>query len=66
MNGKIKKLVRDKGYGFITGDDKKDYFFHRTALSDAVFDLLEEGVQVEFEAVKGKEGKTRAENVICI
>lgn len=28
MQGKIKTFSADKGFGFIKGDDEKDYFFH--------------------------------------
>ena len=31
--GTIKKLISDRGFGFITADDGKDYFFHRDGLS---------------------------------
>ncbi|MGI8828184.1 MAG: cold-shock protein, partial [Candidatus Limnocylindria bacterium] len=33
-NGTIKKIVADRGFGFITGEDGKDYFFHRDGLSE--------------------------------
>lgn len=36
MEGKIKWFKNDKGYGFITGDDGKDYFMHYTALEGIV------------------------------
>lgn len=32
MEGIIKWYSREKGYGFIKGDDGTDYFFHHTAL----------------------------------
>lgn len=28
MQGKITKYIDEKGYGFITGDDQQNYFFH--------------------------------------
>jgi len=33
MRGKIKKYVADRGFGFITADDGKDYFFHYTKVN---------------------------------
>ena len=30
--GTIKKVVSDRGFGFITAEDAKDYFFHRDGL----------------------------------
>ena len=35
-SGTVKKLVADRGFGFITADDGKDYFFHRGALGAAL------------------------------
>ncbi len=31
--GTIKKVVADRGFGFITAEDGKDYFFHRGGLT---------------------------------
>ncbi|HLG58334.1 MAG TPA: hypothetical protein VI485_23515 [Vicinamibacterales bacterium] len=35
MNGTIKRLVRDKGFGFIGADRRAEYFFHRFACTKA-------------------------------
>jgi hypothetical protein len=32
MTGKITRIVREKAFGFIAGEDAKDYFFHRSAV----------------------------------
>ena len=45
--GTIKKLVPDRGFGFITADDGKDYFFHRDGVDD--FDALRGGEKVTFD-----------------
>ncbi len=47
--GTIARLIRDRGYGFITTEDGKDVFFHRSALRGLRFDSLKEGQSVEFE-----------------
>ena len=48
--GKITRLVRDRGFGFIKSDDSnQDIFFHTTAMTGGVFDDLQEGQSVEFE-----------------
>lgn len=60
MNGKIQKLYT--GYGFITGEDKKDYFFHSSALEGVRFRDLQEGQEVEFEDTETEKGR-RAEDV---
>ncbi|HET9052422.1 MAG TPA: cold shock domain-containing protein [Candidatus Dormibacteraeota bacterium] len=57
MNGTIKKLVQDRGFGFITADDGSEYFFHRSSLVDAgQFDSLRGGEQVAFEVERGPKG----------
>ena len=59
--GTIKKLVTEKGFGFIEGE-RGDVFFHHTALEDGSFETLREGQVVEFEMGQGPKGP-RAENV---
>jgi CspA family cold shock protein len=60
--GKIKKMVRDRGFGFIRGDDGKEVFFHRSGLNAAEYDGLSEGDSVEYVVQEGPRG-ARAENV---
>jgi CspA family cold shock protein len=48
--GRVKKVVSDRGFGFITGEDGKDYFFHRDSLDPSIdFDRLVGGENVTFE-----------------
>jgi CspA family cold shock protein len=55
--GTIKKIVADRGFGFITAEDGKDYFFHRDSLDSALsFDRLNGGERVEFEIEDGPKG----------
>jgi CspA family cold shock protein len=56
--GTIKKVIKDKGFGFITPDDGTDeVFFHRSRLSPKVyFEDLREGDQVQFEVRPGDKG----------
>jgi CspA family cold shock protein len=64
--GTIKKLVKDRGFGFISmGQGKGDVFFHVSSVQDGVFDSLQEGQAVEYEVVDdSSRGKgPRAENV---
>ncbi|MDQ3880351.1 MAG: cold shock domain-containing protein [Chloroflexota bacterium] len=62
-NGTIKKLVSDRGFGFITADDGKDYFFHRDGLTPSLnFDRLVGGERVTFEIQSSQRGP-RAANV---
>jgi len=60
--GKIKKLVRERGFGFITDTDGREVFFHQSSVMDAKFDALNEEQAVEFEVEKSDKGP-RAVNV---
>ena len=59
--GTIKKLIYDKGFGFIAGDGN-ELFFHQSSVEGANFDELQEGDKVEFTEGRGPKGP-RAENV---
>lgn len=52
--GKIKKLVQDKGFGFIQTDNGQDVFFHHSTVADRGFDDLTEGQQVEYTVEEGQ------------
>jgi len=54
--GTIKRLVRDRGFGFILSQDGTELFFHRSALQGQAFDTLAEGQAVEFEVERGDKG----------
>jgi CspA family cold shock protein len=62
MTGTIKRLVSDKGFGFILAGDNAEYFFHSSACSSEPFDSLREGQDVTFNVGQGPKGP-RAENV---
>jgi cold shock CspA family protein len=62
LKGKIRKLIRERGFGFIAAEDSKDVFFHRSALAGEDFDALEEGNSVEFDLERGPKG-LQARNV---
>jgi CspA family cold shock protein len=66
MTGDIKRLERDRGFGFIRpAGASEDVFFHSSALQGLVFDDLREGQTVEFEkqADDRDPRKSRAVNV---
>jgi CspA family cold shock protein len=50
--GTIKKVVADRGFGFISGD-RGDVFFHHSVVQDRGFDQLHEGQTVEYEVDPG-------------
>ena len=55
--GTIKKVVADRGFGFITAEDGKDYFFHRDGLDSSIdFDRLVGGERVEFQIEQSPKG----------
>lgn len=53
--GKIKKLVSDRGFGFIAGDGD-ELFFHHSEVSGVAFEELSEGQTVEYEIGQGRKG----------
>jgi CspA family cold shock protein len=62
LSGTIKRLVSDKGFGFILANDGNEYFFHSSACGQTSFDELHEGQAVTFERGQGPKGP-RGENV---
>ena len=62
-NGTIKRLVTDKGFGFVAADgEETEYFFHQSACNGCSIDELREGQAVTFDPGQGPKGP-RAENV---
>jgi CspA family cold shock protein len=47
--GKVKKVVFERGFGFISDTDGREVFFHQSSIIDAKFSDLTEGQEVEFE-----------------
>jgi len=68
MRGTIKKLVMERGFGFIKPDGGgSDIFFHCSALPEkSDFDGLQESQQVTFSEGEGKGGRPKAENVEAV
>lgn len=60
--GKIKKLVKDRGFGFISDTDGNEVFFHRSSVTGANFESLNEDEPVEFDVERSPKGP-RAANV---
>ncbi len=57
MEGTIKTLISDKGFGFIAveGEDK-DLFFHRNEVKEVAFEELKVGDKVSFEKADSPKG----------
>jgi len=62
MSGTIKRVIRDRGFGFIRSADGQEVFFHRSVLQGLSFDAVKEGESVEFDMERGEKGP-RAVNV---
>src|SRR5688572_22057672 len=54
--GKVKRLVQERGFGFISADDGREIFFHRSGVEGTTFEALQEGQRVSFEVEKGQKG----------
>ena len=59
--GTIKKLISNKGFCFIEGENG-ELFFHQSSLQDVSFEELQEGQTVEYREGHGPKGP-RAEDV---
>jgi cold shock protein len=56
--GTIKKLVSDRGFGFISAA-AGDIFFHHSVVVDNKFDELKEGQSVSYEIASGPDARGR-------
>ena len=55
--GTIKRIVAERGFGFIASDGTTEYFFHRSAVEPPLdFDLLRGGETVEFQVENSPKG----------
>ena len=59
--GTIKKVIADKGFGFI-GGERGELFFHHSALEGTTIEALRVGQEVTYEEGRGPKGP-RAERV---
>jgi len=53
--GTIKKIVSERGFGFIAAEDGKEYFFHRSG-TEGDFDALQGGEKVTYEIEASPKG----------
>lgn len=60
MDGKVKFFNKMKGFGFIAGDDGKEYFVHQSGIEPGT--VLNDEDAVTFEVVEGDRGP-KAEKV---
>jgi CspA family cold shock protein len=62
ITGTVARIILDKGFAFIQTNGDVEYFFHRSALIGAKFELLREGQAVIFDEGDNTKGP-RAERV---
>ena len=55
--GSIRRLITDRGFGFIMTEEGKDLFFHRNELQGVDYSSLRQGQEVEFEVGRGRNGR---------
>ena len=56
-NGTVKRVISDRGFGFIGGEDGKEYFFHRNEVAESLnFDQLAGGEAVSFDVEASPKG----------
>ena len=63
MQGKVKWVNSEKGFGFIEVDGGDDVFVHFSAIQTDGFKTLEDGQDVQFDIVQGEKGP-QAANVV--
>jgi CspA family cold shock protein len=56
FKGTVKRIFREKGFGFISAEDGREIFFHRSELQNVNWDNLQEGDHLEFSVTKGAKG----------
>jgi CspA family cold shock protein len=54
MKGTVKFFNERKGFGFIAGEDGKEYFVHKTGVGEGV--ILNESDSVTFDVEEGDRG----------
>jgi cold shock CspA family protein/ribosome-associated translation inhibitor RaiA len=54
--GRIIRLEREPGYGFIETSDGRELYFHYNSVLDRAFDRLEVGAEVRFAEEEGEQG----------
>ena len=55
-HGRITKLFREEGYGFLETPDGREFYLHRNSVLDDAFDRLEIGSEVRFAPERGEKG----------
>lgn len=65
LKGTVKWFNKDKGFGFISGEDGNDYFVHYSNINAKGFRSLEEGQAVSFEVTEGAKGPVASDVTVA-
>lgn len=65
MDGQVKRLVQDKGFGFLLDSKGTERFFHSSQVKNAEWMAVREGDRVTFDPDQGPKGQ-RALNVYLV
>jgi len=67
MEGKVKFFNTDKGYGFIVGEDEKEYFYHISDFKERI-ETVEKEASVTFDITPSQRNpdKMKAVNIELI
>ncbi len=63
MYGRVTRYFREKGYGFIHGEDGNTYFIHHSKLNG---EHIEKGYYVSFKPFQNDRSDYNAKNVMVI
>ncbi len=64
MKGTVKWFNEAKGFGFILGEDKKDYFVHFREINMPGHKFLSDDQYVEFQPIDSIKGKSASKVTI--
>lgn len=65
LKGTVKWFNKEKGFGFLTGEDGVDYFVHFSGIVGEGFKTLEEGQNVTFKVTEGQKGPMATEVTVA-
>jgi cold shock CspA family protein len=55
-SGSVVKVIAERGFGFLRGEDQQDYFFDESAIEGGDLRRMQPGARVTFEVVEAPRG----------
>lgn len=65
LKGQVKRIFHDRNFGYIAGEDNKDYFFNAESMKNNDFQNVKNGDSVSFD-VKPQPGKREDKAINCV